>query len=74
VNPQLIDLALKDKTPTLTSIVSEMPQIKDSPRKEVKVRLTYTDRHIEYRVCKNLQQAAWAAHMEGDHLQSWEII
>lgn len=51
-----------------------MPQIKDSPRKEVKVRLTYTDRHTEYRVCKNLQQATWAAHMEGDHLQSWEIM
>ena len=40
----------------------------------VKIKLTYTDGHIEFRICKDKPYAEWIAKMEGDHVIKWEYV
>lgn len=40
----------------------------------VKIKLTYTDGHSEFRICKDKPSCEWIAKMEGDHVIKWEYI
>ena len=40
----------------------------------VKIKLTYIDGHIKFRICKDKPSAEWITKMEGDHVIKWEYV
>lgn len=51
-----------------------MSRNKNKKGTTVKMRLVYTDGHVEYRICPNRGRAEWQARQEGDKITQWTIL